>query len=250
MLLTNGCSFVWGDELKGHDTSPPTQWEHTFTHILADYLEVPYKNLSNCGNGNDKIFRDTINYLTSSEPQPTNMVIVWSAWQRTELCESSADQKRFMKIHPHDNLTQFSPERIAQLHYTKWNGAYKWYNTVYNTRADITHGLTKMQAMRMICDGRGIKLIQAQFHERNLEVLAHNLNNAKRKDHVDWRTLTNFQISKLDKSMDRNGLTSVKESKTMHDISTELGDTKEFGHPGEETHREYAKILYNKFLNM
>ena len=57
MLVTNGCSFVWGDELDGF-----MEGEHnhlTFTHRLAEKLGIEYRNISSCGNCNTKIFRDT-----------------------------------------------------------------------------------------------------------------------------------------------------------------------------------------------
>ena len=43
MLLTAGCSFVWGDELDGFDQDPPTHQRLTFTHLCGE-IGVDYVN--------------------------------------------------------------------------------------------------------------------------------------------------------------------------------------------------------------
>ena len=53
MLLTAGCSFVWGDELEGFDQDPPTHWGLTFTSIVARKLGIDYENRGVCGACND-----------------------------------------------------------------------------------------------------------------------------------------------------------------------------------------------------
>ena len=88
MLLTNGCSFVWGDELDGYDDSPPTHEEYTFTYKLSEQLGIPYVNIAQCGSCNQKIFRDTTDYLRTCKELPTHIVILWSSWQREEVAEN------------------------------------------------------------------------------------------------------------------------------------------------------------------
>ena len=44
MLVTNGCSFVWGDELDGFMEG--NHWESTFTWKLAEELGIEHKNIS------------------------------------------------------------------------------------------------------------------------------------------------------------------------------------------------------------
>src|SRR5210317_1927359 len=96
MLLTNGCSFVWGDELEGYTRNKHTK--HTFSYKLSRHLDIPYENLACCGSGNSKIFRDTINYLRTSKNKITHMVILWSSWARDEIAEPNIGDEKLRKI--------------------------------------------------------------------------------------------------------------------------------------------------------
>jgi hypothetical protein len=79
-LVTNGCSFTYGDEL----TDPKTQ---AWPALLAKKLGVPIVNLALPGTGNDCILRRTTEYLyenstTNSKPL---VIIAWSQdWRREE----------------------------------------------------------------------------------------------------------------------------------------------------------------------
>jgi hypothetical protein len=77
-LVTNGCSFTFGDELE----NPKTQ---AWPALLANKLGLPIVNLAQPGTGNDCILRRTTEYLyenlaTGSKPL---VVIAWSQdWRR------------------------------------------------------------------------------------------------------------------------------------------------------------------------
>ena len=111
MLLTAGCSFVWGDELDGFDQDPPTHQRLTFTHLLADKLGIDYVNRGVCGACNDKIFREVTDWLHNHPDElPTHMVVMWSAFQRAEVVEYMPDE-RDVKIGRQNDVTQFSALR-------------------------------------------------------------------------------------------------------------------------------------------
>lgn len=242
MLLTCGCSFVWGDELKGFHKSPPEHWEYTFTHILAEKLNMGYANLAACGNGNDKIFRDTMNYLTDSDrEQPTHMVILWSAWQRMEMAEHAGYEHHTRNIGRFDNMTQYSPERVHNVEPSKWGALYRYYNDAYDVRTDILRHLTYMITIQEICDLKGIKLIQGAFHNRLMENIGRCLQ--AKNDWKDWNKKFGDMLGKLRPEC-RVGLGHYE---TLRILSVKNDDVRPHGHPGEKSHAQYASLLHHIF---
>jgi hypothetical protein len=79
-LVTNGCSFTFGDELE----NPRTQ---AWPALLAKRLGLPIVNLALPGTGNDCILRRTTEYLykNSSTGSKPLVIIAWSQdWRREE----------------------------------------------------------------------------------------------------------------------------------------------------------------------
>lgn len=248
MLVTNGCSFVWGDELEGFDQNPPTHDRHTFTHKLGKLLGIPYDNLARCGNGNDKIFRDTIVRLNDQTlPTPTHMVILWSSWQRMETANPS-DRHQYAKGHidVENCMIQFSEERTVYTDEKTWGAISKYYNEFYDVRSSIIHHLSYMLSIQKLCESMDIKLIQGAFHERLLNNLALCL------DNVDpaWREY-NEKISamiSLLRPTSRIGLGEWVDMRTLA-VKTKGLYLKPENHPCEGTHHEYAKLLHHIFMN-
>lgn len=248
MLLTNGCSFVWGDELEGFDQNPPTNYKHSFTHKLAKLLDVPYENLARCGNGNDKIFRDTILRLNdSSKPKPTHMVILWSSWQRMETANRS-DRIQYVKgdIPVEDCMIQFSEERSVYTDESSWGAITKYYNEVYDVRTSIIQHLSYMLSMQKLCDSMDIKLIQGGFHSRLLNNIAICLNSAD----LAWKDY-NQKISDMISMLRKTSRIGIGEWVDMRTLAVETDGLylKPEKHPCEGTHHEYAKLLYHIFDN-
>jgi len=244
MLLTCGCSFVWGDELEGCYDDPPNHWRHTFTSLLAKRLRVDYINLAACGNGNDKIFRDVMTYLTDpNRRQPTHMVILWSSWQRTEMAEPDNSHHAGRNIQRFDSTSQFSPERIHNILPRKWGAAHAWFDRAYDVRTDILRQLPLMIAMQEICDLRGIKLIQGAFHDRMMDNIMWSLKGGDSGDFAAWNKKFGDLFGKL-RSESRVGLGKYE---TLRSVSERLKDIKPNAHPGEASHSEYAGMLYGIF---
>lgn len=249
MLVTNGCSFVWGDELEGYLNNPPTHWHLTFTHQLADYLSVPYDNLSRCGNGNDKIFRDTVIRLNEThKPKPTHLVILWSAWQRQEYA-NRIDRRRYAKAKAgiEDCMIQFSEERTVYTDEKHWGAITKYYNDFYDERTSIIQQLSMMLSIQSICESMGVKLVQGAFHKRMMDNLGRVMsdNSPKWKEYNDR---IEYMISLL-KPTSRIGLGHWTDMYTMAN-NTEGFHIKPANHPCEGTHHEYANLLYHIFTNI
>ena len=259
MLLTAGCSYVWGDELEGFDNDPPTHGHLTFTHLLAEKLGLDYRNLGMCGSCNDRIFRDVIDHLHNpSKPNPTHIVIMWSAWQRTELVEEMTRTRELdVAVNRPLHHTQFSPKRVNVLAKGIRREMLKhYYELAYDSKTDISHGISKMKSMEVICDALGIKLIQGAFHGRmyqNILKVMRNQSSIPGPMGVDGRLVEEYvpdfvhwlkaSLNSL-KDTSRVGLGKHKD---LHSIAEELGDLKEFGHPGERTQVVFADFLFDKF---
>ncbi len=257
MLLTAGCSFVWGDELEGFDQNPPTHWDKTFTDILARKLDIEYENRGICGACNDKIFREVTDYLHSNPNTVTHMVVMWSAWQRKEIVEYMPPD-RDVKIGRQNDVTQFSQLRTECIYDMNKRMTYEhMFQNSYDSKTDIMHTLTKMKALEIICEAAGIELIQGVFHSRNWSNIQAILtdrnpddssNELLSKEHSiksipDYKRWLVDSIGSL-KSSSRVGMGRGRD---MFTICRSIDDMKEFGHPGERTQVIFADFLHEIF---
>ena len=244
-LLTCGCSFVWGDELPGCYDNPPTHQKLTFTYHLAKKLGVKPLNIAACGNGNEKIFRDTIEALAKND-DITHVVVLWSAWQRNELAEGEheLDHKEYeMKVQRSDWMTQFSADRINWLASKRWGAMHQWYNICQTYKTDVIHGLAFMLALQDLGDAKGIKLVHGVFHERNLE----NIRMIYMTNRPEWQDYTT-KISDMFGRLRKSSRVGLGVGDDLYSLSREkIGDLKFNGHPGEESHSYYAELLHHLF---
>jgi hypothetical protein len=243
MLVTNGCSFVWGDELEGFMEG---EHEHlTFTHHLADHLGMEYRNISSCGNCNAKIFRDTINEMEHNH-EITHMVIIWSAWQRDEVAESHPpNYEEEMKIQRFQCMTQISPSRLHFTHRKLQKVLDPFYDVINVERNGIMHTLTYMHAMKLLCEAKGIKLIQGGFHERMwvnyLDCFTRMMNKGK-----NWGKNNDYIKDRMEALPDHHRV-GLGRYVDMFSMARSKFKIKPFGHPDEDTHREYANLLSHIF---
>jgi hypothetical protein len=67
-----------------------------------------------------------------------------------------------------NNVTQFSQLRTETIYDKEWRRAYKYmFDEAYDSKTDIMHTLSKMKALEVICEAKGITLVQGVFHKRN-----------------------------------------------------------------------------------
>jgi len=249
MLLTNGCSFVWGDELQGYDKSPPEHYHLTFTHHLSNKLKTEYVNLATCGACNDKIFRDTIDYLLDpTKENPTHMVILWSAWQRDEAAENRVSGwEREVGIQRFQCMSQFSPARMHHIKPELEEVLSPALEKMDVLRTKITHHLSFMKSMELICDSLGIKLIQGSFHKRcwsNILLSTHPRFKRTDSPWTEWIEYTHKSLSSL-KDTSRLGLGRYIDFYTFAENDFKI---LEYGHPNEPAHEAWSQYLYDIFV--
>jgi len=254
MLLTAGCSFVWGDELEGFDQDPPTHWDKTFTAILAKKLGIEYKNRGFCGACNDKIFRETIDFLHSHPHKDdiTHLVVMWSAWQRKEVVEYMPPE-RDVKIGRQIDVTQFSQLRTEMIYSKNLRKGHKWlFDHAYDSRTDIMHTLSKMKTLEVMCEAKGITLVQGMFHKRNWSniqsVLTDNIPNDSvgKKEEKFIDSVPDFKewMMKSISSLDKNSRIGMGTGQDLYSMGISIKDIKEYGHPGEDTQVMFADQLH------
>mgnify|MGYP006079975423 CR=1 FL=1 len=260
MLLTAGCSFVWGDELEGFDQDPPSHWDLTFTAITARALGIEYVNRGSCGACNEKIFREVTDFLHKTPDTVTHMVVMWSAWQRKEHVEyMPAAQGSGMRRD--EDVTQFSSLRTDVIHNKQMRESMdNLYNTAYDSKTDIMHTITNMKALEIICEAKNIKLVQGVFHHRNWSNLMCVLGDVLPPDATrDTYEDENLSINDIPEyrrwlteslgSLKRASRVGLGRGEDLFSVSQILQDTKEFGHPGEESQEVFSKFLLRTFEN-
>ena len=62
MILFDGCSITYGDELQGTNCDDDYRVKTRFSHVVAEELGDNYVNLGTCGKSNDGILRTTLEY--------------------------------------------------------------------------------------------------------------------------------------------------------------------------------------------
>ena len=59
-ILFHGCSITWGDELEDRENE-------RYSKLVSDKFDTKENNIALCGNSNDRIVRETIEYLQTSK---------------------------------------------------------------------------------------------------------------------------------------------------------------------------------------
>lgn len=270
MLLVNGCSFTMGDELEGCFDLPMTHWPLTWAHKLAKKLDTPYDNIANCGSGNEKIFRDTVDYLVkhAKTRDITHVMVLWSDPLRKETMLEIKDRDiEKAEVYPHISMTQWHERRqndvdlsmaedMTKIH---CNDALYNYHETFKRQPRVitslrsafctgfTHTLSNMVAMQALCDGMGITVMQGIFHSHiRTQYLSINTKiksaGQRTSEQVhDWRIWTNESINLL-RHENRIGLGD-------YDMTLkEFQEPREWhpgGHPDEQAHTEFAEYLFS-----
>lgn len=263
MLVTFGCSFVWGDELEGHDTFPCSHWKRTFSEKLGKKLGLETKIVAQMGNSNDKIFRDVISYIHDpSNKKPTHMVVVWSHPNRKEVALNKQYNPEELKIgHRIDskgkrhrwsirfqqNMHQFGPSRPEWVDQRKLPIIGNYYNELWNEHTAVMDLLTKMQSLEMICRSSNIKLIQCQYAQFTRDILTQCMDKNRFLHMLPWRNHVELILKGLTKESKVGLLPDNRLGFDMNTRANKLGKTLRYGHPDELVHTWYANKLHKIF---
>lgn len=251
IILYNGDSFTYGDELEGsrnpkgqdYDTHEP----HTYAYKLSSKLNKKYVNLAQNGSSNMKIFRRTIDFLQSTNKEIDLLVITWSNWGRFEICEPfhlATDQQ--IHIPQECNMNQVIVSHrptsfkwdIGDNTYPERNEILKLYSeNVLTMQTQIMHGLMFMKHIQWLCDLMGIRVIQGVIHNH---MYVNWLSTIKDPEFDDYRTSTIDTIEYL-RDECRIGLGKYE---SLFSIANRMYTVKPMGHADEDSHTYYANMLY------
>ena len=235
MLVLNGCSYTYGDELD----DPSTQ---CWGYHLANDLNLPLMNLAEGGSCNSKIYRDTIDFLMSHNTEDiTQLIIMWSAFERFEVYDRTVD----LPSDPELSLIQMSPSRtnsknkMISKNKESWEG---FYADLYNTHTGIVHTLTYMSSIAWICHRLNIKVLQTWFHPFCVRVLSELY--AKEPKTKAEAKLIRYVRNKLDFLPNNNKVGFLDDIMTFDDFTiTNKYKLCPEGHPGAEAHKAFSKYL-------
>ena len=83
MILFDGCSVTYGDELQGPDNNHEHRIKNRFSHVVAEELGDNYVNLGICGKSNDGILRTTLEYCENHKVDLA--IIQFTVYSRREV---------------------------------------------------------------------------------------------------------------------------------------------------------------------
>ncbi len=107
MIIFDGCSITYGDELQGLHDDVNYRVKNRFSHVVAEKLGDNYVNLGTCGKSNDGILRTTIEYCENNKVDLA--IIQFTAFSRFERLKE--DKNRYLHITPNSN------KEISKIYY-------------------------------------------------------------------------------------------------------------------------------------
>lgn len=267
ILLTNGDSFTFGDELPGSrnvknfQIAPCTHHELTWAKKLADKLDVPLTNLAHNGSSNQKILRRTTTFLQQTSKKIDYMVLIWSSWGRVEVVgEGLTEADRDMYIHQEMMMNQIIPDHhTGKLRYTLrlWGdkgvashktfcaAAQGWFDHCYSFPTPIIHHLNYMCTMQHMADLMGTKIVQGVIHHGLWHNIAYLIQWAN-QDREKYRGI----LEQIEHCLDylrpecKLGFGDRRDPTSMAQNDPEC-TILQFGHPCANSHHKYADMLYN-----
>ena len=142
MLLANGDSFTHGYYLDNLESAWPFQ--------LGRLINQPVVNLSMGGGSNQRIFRTTIDYLSTSTPD--YLVIGWAGIGRYELPTANT---QYVRITPAG--AQFNQDRPDNLDPATIKEFY--YKNLHNSYLNTVDLLNYIITLQNLCKGKNIKYL-------------------------------------------------------------------------------------------
>lgn len=253
IILANGDSFTYGDELDG-SRSPDgidTHHHHTYVYKLSALLDRKYVNLGVNGASNMKIYRRTFDFLMSDNREIDLLVIMWSNFGRFEICEPyelKADKK--VHIHREADMNQIIPNHHTSSFSLKNFGPHlvdmdprfrilsQYVSKILTFETQIAHTLSYMTHIQFLCDKLDIPVIQGVIHGDMYKNILHTLRR-KSEGFDDYKAYVTEKLRYLRPEC-KIGLGHYKD---IYYMGAENNDLRPMGHSGEDTHTQFAEML-------
>jgi|TARA_B110000914_G_C15390518_1_gene412235 hypothetical protein len=163
MIYVNGCSYTFGIGTVPHGDAPEPCLKNSWPSQLGDMLDTEVVNEALPGSCNDRIYRDTINYLSNNNPDL--VIVMWSDPGRMEaFIPKEGDW--YKEIF---DLYQITPQSVNSISsYFHREALESWYSFLHTDEKANLNTLTHMNAIQMICKARGIPYI-SHCYKSNIE---------------------------------------------------------------------------------
>jgi len=251
MILLNGCSFTYGDELENPDK------ERWGTH-LGELLGKTILNKSAPGASNSRIFRTTMGMLSGMEDlsQLEGVIIMWSAFERVEMISLHAEHNYDRDSNLiNSQFLQMSPSRISKNNRSitrNWQAWETFYGEIYTRETGIVNTINYMSWVKWICDQLKVTCIQGWFHEGNRVTFAKTFSPA-RIEQLGPRLTRIYEpvIKKFNALPPQCKLGATEnDGPTFHEFTMKNNfKLMPREHPGPEAHKAYGEQLFNYIKN-
>jgi len=254
ILVANGCSFTYGDEMKGSRNPEgfhcDTHHHATYVAKLAELMGVPYKNLAMNGSSNEKIFRRTMHFIQTTKKDIDLLVVQWSSLGRFEIVEEQ-DWEHDVWVQKECNANQVhlgikmgsvetgprfvweignkNPRNLILKHFSE---------EVLTVSTMVLKTLSYMNIIQHVCDIMNIRVIQHHANGVANSIVLRSMRNQHTPEYSK-------QIASYIKGLPRTSRIGLGKYETLWDLSNRKYGIYPCGHPKEEAHEDFAKLLYN-----
>lgn len=231
VALFNGCSFVWGDELKDPQNS-------RFSRLISTEANMEEFNISMCGASNSRILRTTLDWVQLNGA-PDVMIVVWSGLDRFEYIDLREKDK-------HDfYFMQCSPSRIEQQEFRRRRPTLERYMTeLLNDNKRSLDTINAMCQIQQLCQLSNTALLQFQFtwHHKDLK----DKISSKLSDNNRESAFLQYYQSKVN-YLNPISTYGLNDSNDLLGMSMEINDVviapRGYGHPLEK-----SQVVFKDFM--
>ena len=217
MILFDGCSWTWGDELEDKE-------KYRFSQLLTDMTNIDHVNIAEPLKSNNSILRTTIEYC---EKNTVDIAIIqFSCTSRTEI-----------RIPRKDNYMYLSIGSALKNGFSK-DLSKKYYENIHNDNEEMSNF------------HKNKFLLEYYFKSKNIPYFFVNIDRPNKR-------LKDVVTSSWGKMMDQKPVKSLLEllgNRFTHPHHYAQGRQKESdrrsrGHPNILGHKVIAEYIYDNFLN-
>jgi hypothetical protein len=163
MIYVNGCSYTFGIGTVPHGDNPTDCLRNSWPAQLSEMLDKEVINEALPGSCNERIFRDTVNYLSSNEPEL--VICMWSDPGRVEgYYPNQGDWYRDIF-----DLFQITPQAVTGItDFFLREALESYYSFIHTDVKRCLDTLSYMNALQLICKGKNIPYI-SHCYKSNIE---------------------------------------------------------------------------------
>lgn len=219
MILFDGCSWTWGDELEDKET-------YRFSQLLSEMTNRDHVNLGQPGKSNNGILRTTLEYC---ERNPVDIAVIqFTSTSRTEI-----------RIPRKDNYMYLSIGSVLKNGFSK-DLSKKYYENIHNDNEEMSNF------------HKNKFLLEYYFKSKNIPYYFVNINKNHHKLKVIKKDVVRsswYYMMDKEPTQSLVELLGVRNKKYYCQGRHKDSDKLSRGHPNILGHKVIAEYIYENFLN-